>query len=143
MHPLDAFGFLAAPGSGLRLLGCLFASSIFPDRAPTGHVLLTCFLGGRQNPDLVDRDDAELLRIAAEDLERALGVRAAPAFTLVRRWPRGIPQYELGHQRFVTLAADIEASLPGLRFAASWLHGAGVADCVERAAAVAAQICRS
>lgn len=136
-HPLDGFGFLAAPGSDLRLLGCLFASTIFPGRAPAGHVLLTGFLGGRAHPELVELDDAELLRVAREDLARAVGARDEPAFTLLRRWQRAIPQYELGHQRFVSLAGELEASLPGLRFAGNWLHGAGVADCVERAAFVA------
>ena len=139
-HPLDGFGFLAAPGSGLRLLGCLFSSSLLQGRAPAGHVLLTCFLGGRLSPELVERDDADLLRLAQEDLERALGARGEPVFTLLRRWPRAIPQFELGHGRFVALAGELESAMPGLRLAGNWLHGAGVADCVERGAAVAASL---
>jgi oxygen-dependent protoporphyrinogen oxidase len=139
-HPLDGFGFLAAPGSGLRLLGCLFSSSLFPGRAPAGHALLTCFLGGRTSPELVPRDDAELLRIAREDLARTLGARGEPAFTLVKRWPRAIPQYELGHGRFVALAGELEAALPGLRICGNFLRGAGVADCVEGAATAAAAL---
>jgi protoporphyrinogen/coproporphyrinogen III oxidase len=135
-HPLDGFGFLAAPGNGLRLLGCLFASSIFPGRAPAGRVLLTCFLGGRLAPDVVRRDEPELLAIAREDLARALGVTGEPELTLVRRWERAIPQYELGHDRFVRL----EAEMPGLRFAGNWLEGAGVADCAERGAKAAAAL---
>ena len=139
-HPLDGFGFLAAPGSGLRLLGCLFSSSLFADRAPAGHVILTCFLGGRTAPELVQLDDAALARIAAEDVARTLGARGEPVFTAVRKTQRAIPQYELGHQRFVDLAAELERTLPGLHLAGNWLHGAGVADCVERGAAVAAAI---
>src|SRR6185503_20032688 len=106
-------GFLAAPGSGLRLLGCLFSSSLFADRTPPGHVLLTCFLGGRTAPDLVQLDDAELVRLAAADVARTLGARGEPVFTAVRKSLRAIPQYELGHQRFVDLAAGLERSLPG------------------------------
>jgi len=139
-HPLDGFGFLAAPGSGLRLLGCLFVSSLFPDRAPADHVLLTCFLGGRLAPDVVRRDEAELVAIAREDLARALGVHGEPELTIVRRWERAIPQYELGHGRFVRLVDELEAELPGLRFAGNWLEGSGVADCAERAAKVAAAL---
>jgi oxygen-dependent protoporphyrinogen oxidase len=140
MHPLDGFGFLAAPGSGLRLLGCLFSSSLFADRTPLDHVLLTCFLGGRTAPELAQLDDAELLRIASEDVARTLGACGAPVFTAVRKTQRAIPQFELGHQRFVNLAADLERTLPGLHLAGNWLHGAGVADCVERGAAVARAI---
>jgi oxygen-dependent protoporphyrinogen oxidase len=142
-HPLDGFGFLAAAGSGLRLLGCLFSSSLFADRTPPGHVLLTCFLGGRTAPDLVELDDAEIVRLVREDLVRTVGARGEPVFTAVRKTQRAIPQYELGHRRFVDLAAELEAALPGLHLAGNWLHGAGVADCVERAATIAAQICRS
>jgi oxygen-dependent protoporphyrinogen oxidase len=139
-HPLDGFGFLAAPGSGLQLLGCLFVSTLFPGRAPAGHVLLTCFLGGRLAPDVARRDEAELTAIAREDLARALGARGEPELAIVRRWERAIPQYELGHGRFVQLVAEIEAELPGLRFVGNWLEGAGVADCVERAAKAAAAL---
>lgn len=142
-HPLDGFGFLAAPGSGLRLLGCLFSSSHFADRVPAGHVLLTSFLGGRTAPELVQLDDDELVRIAAEDVARTLGARGEPVFTAVRKTQRAIPQYELGHGRFVDLAAELERTLPGLHLAGNWLHGAGVADCVERGAAVAAAIVSS
>jgi oxygen-dependent protoporphyrinogen oxidase len=73
-------------------------------------------------------------------MARTLGARGKPVFTAVRKTQRAIPQYELGHQRFVDLAADLERTLPGLHLAGNWLHGAGVADCVERGAAVAAAI---
>jgi len=136
-HPLDGFGFLAAPGSGLRLLGCLFSSSLFADRTPPGHVLLTCFLGGRTAPELVELDDAELARLAAADVARTLGARGEPVFTASRKTRRAIPQYELGHQRFVDLAAELERTLPGLHLAGNWLHGAGVADCIGAGARTA------
>ncbi len=142
-HPLDGFGFLAAPTSGLRLLGCLFSSSLFADRTPPGHVLLTCFLGGRTAPELVELDEIELVRLVREDVGRTLGARGEPAFTAVRKTQRAIPQYEIGHRRFVDLAAELETALPGLHLAGNWLHGAGVADCVEHATAITAQIRRS
>ncbi|HEV8630466.1 MAG TPA: protoporphyrinogen oxidase [Thermoanaerobaculia bacterium] len=136
-HRLDGFGFLAAPSSGLRLLGCLFTSSVFPHRAPAGHVLLTTFLGGRQAPELLEQNDESLIAIAREDLERTLGARGEPVLTVLRRWPRALPQLELGHERFVALAAGLESAMPGLRLVGNWLEGTGVADCVARAAAVA------
>ena len=75
-----------------------------------------------------------------DDLRKALGVRGAPVLASVRRWPRAIPQYELGHGRFVTLAQEMERELPGLRFAGSWLTGAGVADCVALGEKVAGEL---
>jgi oxygen-dependent protoporphyrinogen oxidase len=139
-HPLDAFGFLTAPSSTLRLLGCVFTSSLFAGRAPQGHVLLTAFVGGRRDADLVQRDDAEVLAVAREGLARTLGMHGEPVLAVVRRWPRAIAQYELGHGRFVALAHELETELPGLRLCGSWLGAGGVADCVALAARAAAEL---
>jgi oxygen-dependent protoporphyrinogen oxidase len=130
-HALDGFGFLAPRGEGLRVLGCLFPSQLFPGRAPEGHVALAAFLGGRTDPELVQQDDAHILAAVEDDLRRALGVRGAPVLATVRRWPRAIPQYEIGHGRFVERAAEIEGDLPGLHLGGNFLHGVSVADCIK------------
>jgi oxygen-dependent protoporphyrinogen oxidase len=136
-HPLDGFGFLAPQSEGLRVLGCLFTSTIFPGRAPAGHAALVAFVGGRINPEMVDQDDAAILAAVREDLGRALGLRGEPVFRHVRRWPRAIPQYELGHGRFVERAAAIEESCPGLAIGGNFLRGISVPDCIRNAAALA------
>jgi oxygen-dependent protoporphyrinogen oxidase len=59
---------------------------------------------------------------------------------LVRRWPRALPQYELGHGRFVALTESIERELPGLHLAGSYRDGVSVPDRLEKAAAIAAAI---
>jgi len=141
-HTLDGFGFLAPRGERLRVLGCLFPSQIFPDRAPEGHVALAAFVGGRTDPEIVGQDDAGILAAVEGDLRRALGVRGAPVLAAVRRWPRAIPQYELGHGRFVERAAEIELELPGLRIGGSFLRGVSVADCIKNATELAEEILR-
>lgn len=141
-HALDGFGFLAPRGEGLRVLGCLFPSEIFPGRAPEGHVALAAFVGGRTDPEIVEMDDARILDLVEDDLRRALGVRGAPVLAAVRRWPRAIPQYELGHGRFVERAAEIERELPGLHLGGSFLRGISVPDCVKNATGLAGEILR-
>jgi oxygen-dependent protoporphyrinogen oxidase len=137
-HALDGFGFLAPRGEGLRVLGCLFPSQLFPGRAPEGHVALAAFLGGRTDPEIVRQDDAQILAAVEDDLRRALGFRGAPVLAMVRRWPRAIPQYETGHGRFVERAAEIERELPGLHLGGSFLRGVSVADCIKNGTEVAA-----
>ena len=139
-HALDGFGFLVPRRQGLRILGCLFPSSIFPERAPEGHAALAAFVGGRTDPDIVERNNNEVLAVVEEDLRRALGVSAAPAYNLVRRWPRAIPQYELGHGRFVELAEKIERDLPGLHLGGNYLRGVSVPDCIRNATALAEEV---
>jgi oxygen-dependent protoporphyrinogen oxidase len=139
-HPLDGFGFLAVPGQGLSILGCIFPASLFPDRAPEGHAAFTAFLGGRTDPAAVELPDRELLEWVIADLSRALGLAGEPVVARVHRWRRAIPQYEIGHGRFVARAAELEARLPGLRFAVNGLDGTAVPDCVARARRVAYEL---
>jgi len=58
----------------------------------------------------------------------------------VRRWPRAIPQYELGHGRFVERAEEIERQNPGLRISGNFLRGISVPDCIRNATELAAEI---
>ncbi len=139
-HPLDGFGFLVPRREGLRLLGCLFPSELFPGRAPEGHVALAAFAGGRTDPELAGWDEERIAATLTDELRTPLGLRGDPAFQLVRRWPRAIPQYEVGHGRFVELAREIETALPGLRLAGNYLGGISVPDCVRNATALAEEI---
>ena len=51
-HSLEGFGFLVPRSSGLRILGTVWNSSLFSNRAPEGHVLVTSFVGGALDPQI-------------------------------------------------------------------------------------------
>jgi protoporphyrinogen/coproporphyrinogen III oxidase len=136
-HPLGGFGFLVPRAEGLRLLGCLFPSEIVPGRAPEGHVALAAFVGGTTDPEIVGWDDDAIVSTVVSELRGSLGLQGDPAFQLVRRWPRTIPQYEIDHGRFVERAREIERSLPGLRLGGNFLGGISVPDCIRNAEAMA------
>jgi oxygen-dependent protoporphyrinogen oxidase len=136
-HPLGGFGFLAPRKEGLHVLGVLFPSEIFPGRAPEGHTVLTAFAGGRTQPEVAGWDDDRLLSTVLGELRQTVGVRGEPVIRTIRRWPRAIPQYEVGHGRFLDLAREIETALPGLRIGGNFLHGVSVPDCVRNATELA------
>jgi oxygen-dependent protoporphyrinogen oxidase len=136
-HSLGGFGFLAPRKEGLRVLGCLFPSEIFPGRAPAGHVALAAFGGGRTDPEFASWDDERIVATVLSELRGPLSLRGEPAFRLVRRWPRAIPQYEVGHGRFVDCAREIERALPGLHLGGNFLGGVSVPDCIRNATALA------
>ena len=132
-HPLDGFGVLIPSKLGRVTLGALFSSTLFPDRAPKDHVLLTAFIGGARNPSAATLTHEQLIDQALSDLRPLLGIDGDPRFAHVALWPEAIPQYELGH--FERLA-HIEAALvrlPGLYPRANWRDGISVSDCVENA----------
>lgn len=137
---VKGFGFLAPRGEGLAVLGCLFSSSLFPGRAPAGGVALTALAGGATDPAIVEWTDEALLARVLADLRLALGPLPDPVFTHVTRWPRAIPQYNLGHGRFVEIARGIEERVPGLSIGGNILEGISVADCVENAARLAERL---
>ena len=96
-HPLDGFGLLTTSASKAPVLGVLWDSSIFPDRAPAGCKSMRVMIGGQRRPELVAQDDAGLLRTALQGIEQTMGVRDQPDVTFVKRWDRGIPSYAPGH----------------------------------------------
>jgi oxygen-dependent protoporphyrinogen oxidase len=83
-----------------------------------------------RSPGLGRRDDAGLLAVVQGELAHLLGVRAAPVYTHVRRWPRAIPQYTVGYERYKALYAQIEATAPGLFFGGNSRDGISLANCI-------------
>jgi oxygen-dependent protoporphyrinogen oxidase len=130
-HALDGFGFLAPHREGRRILGCLFSSSLFPDRAPAGAALLTVMVGGRRRPELVELPDAEIAALAQAELADLLGVRGEPRLALVRRWRPGIPQPDARWSAARDAARALESANPGLAVLGNWLHGVGLPDCAR------------
>ena len=139
-HPLDGFGVLIPRREKRRTLGALFSSTLFPGRAPAGHKLLTAFIGGRQDPEALEMSDAELVRQVQKDLADLLGIEGQPVWQRVNRWPKAIPQYELGHlARMERLDQALEQH-PGLSLIGNWRGGIAVGDCLENGRALADRI---
>ncbi|MFO1325133.1 MAG: protoporphyrinogen oxidase [Burkholderiales bacterium] len=139
-HPLDGFGFLVPEKEKRKILGTLFSSTLFPGRAPEGSVLLTTFVGGRRNPECLAMNDAELAAAVHTEMAALLGAGKAPAWQDIVRWPRAIPQYEIGHPDRVGALAAAEANVPGLWFCANYRGGVSVGDRVVRGIEQAAQV---
>ena len=141
-HPLDGFGMLVPQIEGFSILGTIFSSSLFPRRAPLGHVTLTSYVGGTRAPDLASRSGDELVDITLRDLRRILGVRGQPTFRHQVFYPKAIPQYEVGYGRFKDLMAQAEVKAPGLFFAGHYRDGISLGDSIASAHDVAERIAR-
>jgi oxygen-dependent protoporphyrinogen oxidase len=130
-EPLDGFGFLVPRREGVRVLGSIWVSSIFPPHAPEGFAFLRTMIGGAHDPGAVDLPDDQLLAITARDLERTMGLRAAPVFTRIHRHPKGIPQYVRGHAARLAGIQEALARYPGLFLAGNAYRGIGLNDCIR------------
>ena len=139
-HRLDGFGFLAPRSAGLRLLGVLWESSIFSDRAPAGHALLRVMVGGATDPDVVDLDDERLLARVQRELRATMRVTGQPELVRVIRHRPGIPQYIGGHgERLARIESALEHR-PGLFVGGHAFGGVGINACIEYASALADRV---
>lgn len=129
-HDLNGFGFLAPRTEGMRALGCIWTSSIFPNQAPEGSVLLRTMFGGATDPEAQDLSDAELLDTFLCDLDPVLGISGKPELLKIFRWRRGIPQYDLQHGERLAVIEAAATRHPGLVLAGNAYHGVGLNDCV-------------
>lgn len=132
-HDLDGFGFLVPRGQGLRLLGCLWTSTLFPFQAPANSVLLRVMLGGAPDPEDNLLSDEEAIGLVRSELDPLLNINSEPELACLFRHPRGIPQYTLGHGQRLQHIAAAEKAFPGLVFIGNAYHGIGLNDCVVSA----------
>jgi protoporphyrinogen/coproporphyrinogen III oxidase len=135
----EGFGFLVpqraqtqASASGPELLAATFVNQKFAHRAPDGCVLIRTFFGGDAAPPLLSWSDAEILALAHRNLSRVLGELPEPKITLVRRWPRSMPQYHVGHLARVAHIEAITAEFPRLRLIGNGFHGVGLPDLIHQ-----------
>jgi oxygen-dependent protoporphyrinogen oxidase len=139
-HPLQGFGFLVPAVERRDILGTIWSSSLFEGRAPDGHVALTTFVGGRRRPDLVELSEEELNRLVTDELRQLLGVTDGPVVYRVRRWPRAIPQYTLGHAERLAPVEQVEDDHPGLFVSGNFRGGISVGDCIVQSHEVAQRV---
>ena len=129
-HPCAGFGMLIPKIEGLKILGTIFSSALFPNRAPAGHVTLTSYVGGARYPELAGQAQDRLVETVMGDLRLLLGVRGRPVFTHCAFYPKAIPQYNVGYGAYRNLLTDIETRTPGLHFAGHYRDGVSLGDSI-------------
>jgi protoporphyrinogen/coproporphyrinogen III oxidase len=129
-HPCQGFGMLIPKIEGFKILGTIFSSSLFPNRASAAYVLLSSYVGGERNPELAELPADELVKLTCEDLGILLGVKGKPVFVHTALYPKAIPQYNVGYGKFKELMNEIETNAPGLFFAGHFRDGVALSDSI-------------
>jgi oxygen-dependent protoporphyrinogen oxidase len=129
-HPCEGFGMLIPKIEGFKILGTIFSSSLFPNRAPAGHVTLTSYIGGERYPELALLPAEKLVALVCEDLRVLLGVTGKPTFQHCVLYPKAIPQYNVGYGRYRELMNEIENKAAGLFFAGHYRDGVSLGDTI-------------
>ena len=127
---LDGFGYLVPRKENRSILGTIWSSTLFPNRAPAGHAALTTFVGGSRQPELVPLPDEDLCKMVRRELEEIMATGGDPVRVHVSRWDRAIPQYEIGHLALMGEIEDFEAKWDGLFLAGNYRGGISLSDCI-------------
>lgn len=132
-RPLDGTGFLVPPEEGKFLVGCTWSSAKWPHLHDDNLVLIRCMVGRRGDSRWLDMDDDALVRGVHEELIEAMGLTSGPIHQSIQRWPNGMPQYVVGHQKRLDAVDAALGDLPGLYLTGAAFRGVGLASCVADA----------
>jgi oxygen-dependent protoporphyrinogen oxidase len=139
-HDFNGFGFLIPKSENRQILACTWSSTKFNHRAPDDKVLLRVFVGGDDKEHLVNLPDDELLALVQAELADTMGITAGPVISKIFRWPKGNPQYDVGHLDRVSQIEALANTVPGLYLTGSAFRGIGIPDCVKGAITTVDQI---
>ncbi len=132
-HPLNGFGYLIPSIEKRKILGCLWTSSLFSDRAPNGMAALNAFVGGARQPELCEHTDEQIIDFTVSELQTAMQISGKPVYLHLMRWPKSIPQYELGFQNKIDALNEFEEQHPGIFLTGNYRGGISVGDCIKNA----------
>ncbi|KEH43181.1 putative protoporphyrinogen oxidase [Medicago truncatula] len=141
---LKGFGQLHPRSQGVQTLGTIYSSSLFPNRAPPGRVLLLNYIGGATNSGILSKTEGELVEAVDRDLRKILINPNAqdPIVLGVRVWPQAIPQFLVGHLDLLD-AAKVSlknTGFEGLFLGGNYVSGVALGRCVEGAYEIAAEV---
>jgi protoporphyrinogen/coproporphyrinogen III oxidase len=132
LRDLPGFGNLNPRTEGVRTLGTLWTSSLFPERAPADYNLLLNYIGGSRDTSIANMTNEEIINAVDKGCREVLLMSNAPPPKVLglKVWPTAIPQYEKGHLPLIKQLEDAERSVPGLWICGNYRTGVAFPDCV-------------
>lgn len=134
------FGYLISGKEKRKILGTLFDSSIFPNRAPEGHILLRTIVGGARASEIALLDEDKMIGIVKSELAEVAQIKADPDFVWSYRWDKAIPQYLVGHHEKLRMLDDAVSRHKGLYLTGNAYRGVAVNDCIANSVALAERL---
>ncbi len=133
----EGFGGLIPSIENRNILGVIFSSSNFLNRAPEGHILFTVLIGGARHSEIAEWPNEKILEMATSEINDLLKPNGSPAFRHIRLWKRAIPQYNLGYSAILDAINSAELDNPGLHFIGNYRGGISMGACIRNATELA------
>lgn len=141
-HEMNGFGLLTTSRANKKILGALWDSSIFYDRAPSGEKAIRCLIGGGRNKELFKLDEEQSVEVAKKDLKDIMGIDEEPDTVFVKKWKNAIPSYEVNHPNRVKEIFETVEKIDGIYLNSNAYKGIGLNDCVRESRMLAESICK-
>ena len=130
-------GFVAPRGRA-PMTASTWVSSKWPDPAFGARAIVRCFVGADGDEDVLEAPDDDIVEACSRHLAALVDLPERPRAAGVVRWPRAMPQYEIGHRDRVR---RIREGLPrGVSVIGNAYDGVGIADTVRAANEAAERI---
>jgi oxygen-dependent protoporphyrinogen oxidase len=133
--PLGGRGVLFPRGTGVRALGAVFNTNIFPGRR--GEYSESWIYGGASDRGVMDLSDEALGTAMDRDRQVLCGRGKPPAARSVHRWQAGLPHYDVQLESVLSQGLDLPK---GIFLVGNYVGGIGVPMLLEQASAVAARV---
>ena len=131
-HDLEGFGFLVPQKENRNILGSIWTSSIFENRAPRDKVQFRTMVGGDGDHDSIKLTDDQLLERVIKDMNDIVGLNGEPDFVKIYKWEKGIPQFKIGHSKIMEELEKELSSLGNIFITGNSYYGIGLNDCVKQ-----------
>ncbi len=134
-----AFGGLVPSKEQKKVLGILFPSACFVQRAPEGGALYSYFMGGARHTDYLQKSDDEIRSMVCEAFHSMLKypMNIEPDLIRIFRHERAIPQYGVDSGKRFKAVETIQQQYPGLIVAGNLRDGIGMGNRIHQAADIA------
>ena len=127
-HDVDGTGFLTPFNEKPKLNGSMWMHSLFSNRAPQNHVLLSNYIGGSRYPELTKLSEQGQVDLVHKELKSLLGIKGDPEWSKINSHSQALPLY---HGQYTLRQQTIKrhlALLPNLYLQANYLGGVSIRD---------------
>ena len=104
-------------------------SSIFKNRAPENHTLITVFIGGSRNPGMASLSESDMISKLYPKIQSCLQIKGDPVFSYTRHWESSIPQYSMNHDGIIDQIQNFENRNPNFFLSGNYRNGISLGDC--------------
>lgn len=128
----SGFGYLVPSAEKQDILGVVFDSISFPSQnLDPNQTRLSVMMGGAHRPDLLALQDEELANIAVKRIFEHLNISVKPHSCLVTKNFNSIPQYQVGHGKWLSGLDMALKQYPGLFLIGNSYKGISLNDCIS------------